>query len=114
MLEMIEPNLVSREQILLLDGSPRRLFEAQVLDEFMAHLHRPRVKPIYLDISNEESTRRLIARKRSDDTAEAIHNRLAWFTTEVIPTIDYYGDRIIRVSGEGDIAKIQSDIQLQL
>ena len=109
-LEMIEPNLTSHEQVLLLDGSPRRLSEAQVLDEFMNNLNRPSVHPIYLDISEEESRRRLMARGRGDDTADAITNRLAWFTTQVLPVLSYYGDRLITVSGEGDVNAINAKI----
>ena len=109
-LEMIEPALISLEQIVLLDGSPRRLSEAQVLDEYMENLHRPRVQPIYLDISEDESRRRLIARGRADDTKDAITNRLAWFTTEVVPVLTYYGNRLITVSGEGDISAIHAKI----
>ncbi len=108
--EMIEPALISREQVVLLDGSPRRLSEAQVLDEYMENLHRPRVQPIYLDISEDESRRRLIARGRADDTKDAITNRLAWFTTEVVPVLTYYGNRLITVSGEGDISAIHAKI----
>lgn len=110
MLEMIEPALVSREQIMLLDGSPRRMSEAQVLDEFTEYLCRPPVRPIYLDISEDESRSRLTARGRGDDTADAIKNRLAWFTTEVVPVLNYYGNRLITVSGEGDVNAINAKI----
>lgn len=110
MLEMLEPALVSLEQVLLLDGSPRRLSEAQVLDEFTGYLRRPPIRPIYLDISGEESRRRLIARGRGDDTADAIENRLAWFTAEVVPVLTYYGNRLITVSGEGDVSAINAKI----
>ncbi|MDO8582733.1 MAG: nucleoside monophosphate kinase [bacterium] len=101
MIEMIEPKLTAHEQVLLLDGSPRRMHEAEVLDDFMAHLKRPLVKAIHLDISEDECSRRLIARGRGDDTEDAIKNRLTWFKTQVAPVLDYYGDRLISVSGEG-------------
>lgn len=110
MIEMIEPNLTSHDQVLLLDGSPRRMHEAQVLDEFMAHLERPPVRPIYLDINEAESRRRLLARGRGDDTEDAITNRLAWFNTQVMPVLGYYGDRLITVSGEGDVNAISAKI----
>jgi adenylate kinase len=110
MIEMIEPQLTSHEQVLLLDGSPRRMHEAEVLDDFMTHLKRPPVRPIYFDISEEESARRLTARKRGDDTEEAIKSRLAWFKTQVMPVLGYYGDRLISVSGEGDVAAISATI----
>lgn len=111
MIEMIEPELTQLEQVLLLDGSPRRMHEAEVLDEFMKHLHRPPVRVIYLDISEEESRRRLLARGRDDDTESAITNRLAWFTTQVAPVLDYYGSRLISIPAEGDSKVIHDTIK---
>ncbi len=110
MLEMIEPRLTSHEQVLLLDGSPRRMHEAEVLDDFMAHLKRPSVYAIHLDISEDESRRRLLARGRGDDTEDAITSRLTWFKTQVEPVLSYYGDRLITVSGEGAIETIHDSI----
>lgn len=110
MLEMIEPRLTMAGQVLLLDGSPRRMHEAQVLDEFMAHLKRPPVRAIYLDIGEDESRRRMLARGRSDDMEVAITSRLSWFTAKVAPVLDYYGDRLISVSGEGVPEAISANI----
>ena len=110
MMEMIEPALTTHKQVLLLDGSPRRMHEAEVLDDFMRHLKRPPVWAIHLDISEDECRRRLTARGRSDDTEDAIASRLAWFATQVVPVLDYYGDRLISVSGEGNIMAIHDTI----
>ncbi|MSR73457.1 MAG: hypothetical protein EXS60_00105 [Candidatus Pacebacteria bacterium] len=101
MIEMIEPQLTAHEQVLLLDGSPRRMHEAEVLDDFMAQLKRSPVRAIHLDITADECRRRLMARGRGDDTEYAITSRLSWFTTQVAPVLNYYGDRLISVSGEG-------------
>ena len=110
MIEMIEPQLTAHEQVLLLDGSPRRMHEAEVLDDFMTHLKRPAVRAIHLDISDEECRRRLLARSRSDDTEDAITNRLTWFKTQVVPVLDYYGNRLISVSGVGSPESIHAKI----
>ena len=110
MVEMIEPKLTAHEQILLLDGSPRRMHEAEVLDDFMAHLKRPPVRAIHLDISEEESRKRLLARGRTDDTTEAIQNRLTWYQTQVVPVLSYYGNRLITVNSEENIDTIQKNL----
>src|SRR3989344_6595809 len=110
MVEMIEPRLITHEQVLLLDGSPRRMHEAEVLDDFMAHLKRQKVRAIHLDISEDESRKRLLARGRGDDTEDAITSRLAWFKTQVMPVLDYYGDRLISVSGVGNPEDISASI----
>ena len=110
MIEMIEPKLTAHEQVLLLDGSPRRMHEAEVLDDFMTHLKRPRVRAIHLDISEDECRRRMLARGRGDDTEDAITNRLTWFTAQVAPVLGYYGDRLITVSGVGSRESISAKI----
>lgn len=114
MVEMIEPQLTAHEQVLILDGSPRRMHEAEVLDDFMAHLKRPPVRAIHLDISEEECRKRMLARGRGDDTEDAIKNRLTWFETQVAPVLGYYGDRLISVSGVGSPESINANILAKL
>ncbi len=110
MVEMIEPQLTKAEQVLLLDGSPRRMHEAEVLDDFMTHLKRPAVRAIHLEISAEECRRRLLARGRGDDTEEAITSRLTWYETQVAPVLGYYGNRLIAVNGEDDVDTIHKNL----
>ena len=89
----------------ILDGTPRRINEAKFLDEFMTALERPLPIPIYLDITDEEATRRLLARGRPDDTPEVIAQRLSWFPTKVLPIVDFYGQRVVKIDGSGDSEK---------
>lgn len=103
--------LIKPEQVVVLDGAPRRLFEAKSLDELMTNLGRSAPRAIYLDISESESRSRLASRKRTDDTEDAIDNRLAWFTTEVMPVMDYYDGRLIRVEGDGEIVAVQEKVR---
>ncbi len=107
LVDELAESLKSTGQVLILDGAPRRLFEAKSLDELMANLGRSAPRAIHIDISEDESRRRLTARMRGDDTPDAIENRLSWFTTEVMPVIDYYDGRLIQVKGEGEIASVQ-------
>lgn len=106
--------LAKPEQVVVLDGAPRRLFEAKSLDELMAHLERSAPRAIYLDINESESRSRLASRKRADDTEDAIDNRLAWFTSEVMPVMDYYDDRLIRVEGDSEIAAVQEKVRVAI
>ena len=90
---------------LVLDGSPRTVLEAMVLDEAFAFYERRRVYPVHIDITREEAFQRLKARGRHDDEYEAISNRLDWFEKTVIPVIDYYEkespNKVIRINGIG-------------
>ena len=112
--QAIYTSLKNADQILLLDGLPRRLAEARVLEELLKDIGRSPIVPIHLDISEDEARKRLLSRGRADDTPEAIQMRLSWFTTEVMPVLDYYGERVITISGEQSIEAAHKEIQQKL
>lgn len=123
-IQAIGRSLENADQILLLDGSPRRLAEAQVLEEVMHVLGRSPVRLIHLDISEETARKRLISRGRADDIPSAIEVRLEWFSTEVLPVIAYYenstsltalqGKRVITIQSEQSIDAVQEEIQRRI
>lgn len=110
-IQSIYTSLKNAEQILLLDGSPRRLAEAQILEELMKDIGRSPVRPVHLDITEAEARARLMSRGRADDTAEAIAVRLSWFADEVMPVIDYYKDRVISINAADSIPEVQKKLQ---
>ncbi len=99
---------------LIMDGMPRKYHEAGVLDSIFDYYHLPRPLVIHMEISNEESTKRLLARKRFDDIKAEIANRLSWYETDVVPTMEYYKKnekyRFISINGERSIEEIHKDI----
>ncbi|MEX0934998.1 MAG: nucleoside monophosphate kinase [Candidatus Paceibacterota bacterium] len=105
-------NYTGKEHIIM-DGSPRTLLEAEVLDSaFRFYGIDPVV--IYLHISEEVARERLLDRGRADDTPEGINRRLAWYKREVTPVIDFYKDsdhtRFVEVGGEKEIDEVQDAI----
>lgn len=84
------------------DGTPRRLAEAKLIDEIMAWHGRPLPTCVYIDVSEQEAIRRLLARGRPDDNMAAIKNRMAYFPTDVVPVLNYYKahGRYVHVNGE--------------
>lgn len=99
---------------IIFDGTPRKYHEAGVLDSVFGFygIFKPWV--IHIDISKEEATRRLLARKREDDTEEDIKERLAWYENQVSPTIGFYVDNpdynYIKINGERSVENIHADI----
>ncbi|MBI2633780.1 MAG: nucleoside monophosphate kinase [Parcubacteria group bacterium] len=98
--ELIE-KLLNPEENIIFDGAPRRVKEAESLDEVMAWFGRPLPTPILLDVSHDEAYKRLKLRGRPDDTEENIRERLSWYETEVVPVLDYYKKqgRLLKVDG---------------
>ena len=107
MMEMAKEELVKRiyEKGLVLDGIPRNLYQAKVLD-----LKIDRV--IYLEVSEQESVKRLMLRKRVGETRELIRERLRIYFLKTEPMLDYYQKKGIleRVDGERPIEEIHKDI----
>lgn len=103
---------------LVFDGTPRKLHEAQLLDNALQFYGVEKPSVIYVNVSKEWSEKRLIARARKDDKPEAIAKRLAWFDSEVIPTINFYKNssyyNFIEINGEQPISDVQNEILAKL
>ncbi len=106
-------NLNGKEH-LVLDGLSRRSFEAPILHDALQFYGRKNPVVIVLNVSKEESKRRLLERSRSDDILKDIDERLAWYDTNVLPTIeffrknDYY--KVIDINGEQPAEKVNADV----
>lgn len=104
---------------LFFDGCPRSLIEAQTLDLLLKFYDRKKVTVVYLEVSREESKRRMIERGKEtgrpdDQTPDEINKRLDWFDRDVLPAVEYYRNsanyHFIEVDGEQTREKIHSDI----
>ncbi|MBI2475749.1 MAG: nucleoside monophosphate kinase [Candidatus Taylorbacteria bacterium] len=102
------------DEHLFIDGSPRKLGEAIVLDSALEFFKRERIHVIVIEISDEETTRRLLARGRADDTVEAIRKRLGWYRKSVVPAMDYFkmrrGYEFVEINGEQTPEAVHQDI----
>lgn len=104
---------IKKDEGIICDGFPRRLVEANNLDRFLTWLERKdSTRVLLFNVSREEAFRRLKARGRSDDTDEAINNRLDYFEERVTPTIKYYEDQetLIHINGEQPIDDVFKEI----
>jgi len=116
----------------IFEGTPRRIWEAELLDEIAYFMFGLKPIAIYLDISDKEAKKRLLRRlickkckqpvpyklieknpktcsfcggaiiKRKDDDEGSIKKRLVWYKTEVLPTIEYYRKQKRLVSINGE------------
>ena len=62
-----------------MDGSPRAMVEAVIVDGALNFYNREKVFPIFIETSRDLSRQRLMARGRFDDTEESINERLDYF-----------------------------------
>lgn len=101
----------------IVDGFPRNVAQARVLDEMLAGLGQPPIgHVVHLAVDEAEIVRRLLARGvaegRSDDNEATVANRIAVYRAETQPLLDYYSARgLVRtIPGVGDVAAIQARI----
>jgi adenylate kinase len=99
---------------LVFDGMPRKVHEAGALGSIFGFYGLSKPWVINVDISHEEAIKRLLARKRFDDTKEEIEKRLNWYETDVMPTMAYYDENpkynFLKVNGERSVEEIHEDI----
>ncbi|MEK7462583.1 MAG: nucleoside monophosphate kinase [Patescibacteria group bacterium] len=78
---------------LFIDGFPRTVTQAQVLDDAFTFFERNDIHVINLETPEEVVRTRMEVRARADDTAESIEERLRWYREDTLPVLDYYRAR---------------------
>jgi adenylate kinase family enzyme len=108
-------NNLNEEKNLFIDGTPRRLIEAKILDEALSFYNRNEVDVIYVNVSREWATESMKKRGRADDVHDTNkESRMDWFDKQVVPVIDYYRShknyKFHDINGEQSIEKVHEDI----
>lgn len=102
------------EEHLVLDGTPRKLREAHVLDSAFKFYRQERPTVVFLNVSREWSVVRLTDRNRSDDNPGDIDARLNWFESDVEPAINFFKNdqyyNFLDINGEQSVDKVHADI----
>ena len=113
--------------LVILDGYPRTIGQAEVLDGMMSGSLKDQIRVLELAVDDEVvvnriSQRRVCAKcgntygpqdaievcpcggdlvKRKDDEESVVRSRLAQYENETRPVAAYYGERLTQVSGDG-------------
>lgn len=99
---------------LIFDGTPRKFHEAGVLDSIINFYKLGKPFIIHLEISEDEAVKRLLKRKRMDDTEANIRERLGWYEREVTEALKFYRDNpayhFLEINGERSVEEIHADI----
>lgn len=75
----------------LLDGFPRTLPQAEMLDDLLERQAMCVDGVIELSVPRDELVRRMLARKREDDNPEIFSRRIESFEKQTAPLLEYYG-----------------------
>lgn len=85
MLDQLDPN-----SHLLIDGFPRNVQQAEVLEDALEFFERENLHIINLDTPEDVVRKRMYERARNDDTEDSIETRLRWYRNDTLPVLDYY------------------------
>jgi adenylate kinase family enzyme len=103
------------EEHIFIDGTPRTLPETYILETALNFYKRGRAKVVYINVSREESEKRLLARGRKDDKKSGdIEKRLNWFDNDVVPAVVYLSKNenydFFDIDGEQSVEDVHKEL----
>ncbi len=101
-------NTPEAEKGFLLDGFPRNVHQARLLDHLLEEHPWPLSGVLDLVVSDETVIKRLLGRGRLDDTRETIEQRLRVYREATEPVLAYYQSKglLIPVDGEAEVEEV--------
>ena len=132
---------ISNENIIL-DGMPRNINQAMVLDKLLKEKNIDLEKVIYIDIDKEIASKRIENRltcekckrvynkeltdskvcmicggnliSREDDTKEVFEKRYDTYLKETKPLVDYYKDKLVRIYNNDTLESLYSNLDKEM
>ncbi len=108
---------LKEDEHIIIDGTPRSVSEAMVLDTLFPFYDATPVV-IYIDVSREWATERLLGRARHDDTNDGISSRLDLFDSQIVPIVEMYKSRenivVHHINGEQSVEAVHKDLMSAL
>jgi len=103
------------DEHLVIDGSPRAIQEAQIMDTAMTFYGRQNPVIVYINTSRTWCEERLLERHRNDDlTIEHIRKKLDWFESDVEGAIWWYRNqaqyKFMEINGEHTVDEVKDEI----
>jgi adenylate kinase len=101
----------------VLDGFPRNLPQTEALDDMLLEIDRPLDVVLELRVPREVAVERMLRRAeeedRSDDTPQAIAERLALYDEVTLPVVDHYAPtgKLVVIHGNKPIDAVWAEIQ---
>lgn len=139
-MDVLKRNIDSNN--IILDGIPRNLNQAKLLDSLFKENNIDLDKVIFIDIDKEIAAKRVINRltcdkckrvynkelidskecmicggnliTREDDTKEVFEKRYDTYLKETKPLVDYYKDRLVRIYNNDTLESLYSNLDKEM
>lgn len=103
---------------MLIDGFPRRVEEAEILDDAFSFYGRNHVDVVLLDMTDELAIERMKGRGREDDTEDSMRERLSWYHRDTEPVLGFFKahDRytVHSIDGSHTIEEVHAEIKSRI
>ncbi len=100
---IVEQELEPHTSGFVLDGFPRSVAQARMLDRFLGIRGAELDVALHFDIPDAVLAGRLVARGRDDDTPAVIATRLDAFRAQEEALLAHYRGRVVEVDAVGDV-----------
>jgi adenylate kinase len=104
----------------IFDGFPRTTVQAEKLDETIEKDSAPISLVLFLDVTEEELTKRILYRSqhsgRADDTEDVIKKRIEVYEAQTKPLLEYYRKqgKLVAIYGMGTIDEVFARISNEI
>lgn len=109
---------LTKDAHLVIDGFPRNLDQARVLEQMLQFYQRPTLTVVALDVPDDVVIERLQGRGRADDVPELIAERLRLYHEQTQPLVEYYEQReqtnFLHIDASQPIEQVWEDIKQKL
>jgi adenylate kinase len=110
--EMVRERLAEQDTSggFILDGFPRNIAQAEVLDEILAEAGQKLDAVVSFQIDEDVVVARLLGRGRKDDNEEVIRHRQHVYRSETEPLLNYYRDIVLTIDAVGEVNEVTNRV----
>lgn len=100
----------------ILDGFPRTVNQAVFLEHLLQALDQHGERVVNLEVPDEIVIARLLERGRKDDSEDVIRHRLEVYRSETAPLIDFYSDRnlLLSINGNQSLEEVTAELKTRI
>ena len=99
---IVEQELEPHTAGFVLDGFPRSVAQARMLDRFLRARAAELDVALHFEVPDAVLTERLVGRERADDTLAVIATRISGFREAEESLLEYYRGRVVELDAVGD------------
>ncbi len=104
----------------ILDGFPRTIEQAELLEELLSKYKIPNIKALFLDVDKEKLIARLTKRAqvegRADDDPNAMLKRFDEYISKTAPVKEYYESKglLAHINGDQSVEEVHNEIMSKI